>query len=90
MKRARIVVSGLVQGVSFRAWTLRLAQEKRITGWVANRTDGTVEAVVEGSRSAVADFIESCRQGPRSARVQHVDISWEAASGKFKGFQVLY
>jgi acylphosphatase len=62
------VVSGFVQGVSFRWYTSRRAHTSGVQGWVRNQPDGTVEAVFEGERAAVEQMIEWCRDGPRGAR----------------------
>lgn len=86
--RAHVYVKGQVQGVFFRAWMRDAAQELGLTGWVRNLADGRVEAVFEGTRDAVEEVIEKCRQGPLSAAVEHVDIIWEKATGEFVGFEV--
>jgi acylphosphatase len=86
--RASVRIRGRVQGVSFRYYTSRTAEEHGVTGWVRNRPDGSVEAVFEGRESAVRQVVEWCRQGPPSARVDEIDIDWEAAPGEFEGFEV--
>jgi acylphosphatase len=85
--RRRIVVHGRVQGVFFRDSVRRLAQQRNVAGWVANRYDGTVEAVFEGEPDAVARLVDFCRQGPRGARVDSVDVLEEAPGGQ-SGFVV--
>jgi acylphosphatase len=75
--RRRVVVHGHVQGVFFRETTRRRAQAAGITGWVRNCPDGTVEAVFEGEREAVERLVEFCREGPRGARVDRVDVTPE-------------
>jgi acylphosphatase len=72
--RRRVVVHGHVQGVFFRDSVRRLAQQRGVTGWVANRADGAVEAVFEGEPDAVERLVELCRAGPRGARVDSVDV----------------
>jgi acylphosphatase len=67
-----VVVRGRVQGVGYRAFVEHAAQG--LEGWVRNRRDGTVEAVFAGSAEAVAAAIEACRRGPRSARVEAVEV----------------
>lgn len=87
MIRRRVVVHGQVQGVFFRDTTRRLAQQRGLAGWVANRWDGTVEAVFEGEADAVERLVEFCRQGPRGARVESVDVTEEEPEG-LRGFDV--
>lgn len=65
-------VSGLVQGVFFRAWTREQAEELGVTGWVRNCRDGSVEAQIEGNAEAVDQLVELLRQGPPSARVDNL------------------
>jgi len=89
-KRARIIVTGLVQGVFFRDSTRRKAQELQVTGIVRNRPDGTVEIICEGDDEGVKKLIEWSGRGPRGAYVEHVDVSWEDYVGEFKDFRVVY
>lgn len=70
MQTIRIVVSGRVQGVGFRAWTERRARELNLSGWVRNLRDGTVEAVFHGPADKVDEMIGHCRRGPAHARVE--------------------
>ncbi len=87
MIRRRVVVHGQVQGVFFRDTTRRLAQQRGVAGWVANRWDGTVEAVFEGEEDAVERLVEFCRAGPRGAQVDSVDVTEEEPEG-LSGFNV--
>lgn len=89
MVRARLVITGIVQGVYFRANTVDLATTYGVGGWVKNRPDGAVEAVVEGRRADVAKVIEWCRLGPPKARVDNVEIHWEDYKDEFDGFTAL-
>jgi acylphosphatase len=75
--RRRVVVHGYVQGVFFRETTRRRALSAGVTGWVSNRPDGTVEAVFEGEREAVERLVDFCREGPRGANVDWVDVEAE-------------
>lgn len=68
----RIFVHGFVQGVSYRRWMQGEALERGLSGWVRNRTDGTVEAVVHGDARLVDDLVRACRHGPLMARVDKV------------------
>jgi acylphosphatase len=74
----RVVISGRVQGVGYRAWVEHHATKLGLQGWVRNRRDGSVEAVFEGEASIVANMVASCSRGPASSRVDHV--AEEAAS----------
>ena len=79
--RRRVVVHGSVQGVFFRDSTRRAAQSRGVAGWVANRSDGGVEAVFEGAPDAVQSMVEFARNGPRNAQVERVDVSEEEPEG---------
>lgn len=67
-------VRGMVQGVGFRYEAMRLARRARITGWVANRFDGSVELEAQGSRDAVTVFVDWLHHGPRWSRVTAVEV----------------
>ena len=69
----RVVIRGRVQGVGFRAWTEIMAAQRGIEGWVRNRRDGSVEALLSGSEEAALAMIELCRKGPPGARVEAID-----------------
>jgi len=89
-KRIHAIVSGRVQGVSFRYYTVQIARQLRLTGWVRNRSDGTVEAVAEGEVSAIERLITFLHQGPPAARVDDVQIEWQAPLSDFDSFEVRY
>jgi acylphosphatase len=82
-----LVIHGRVQGVGFRASLAWEAQKQGITGWVRNRRDGTVEAMIAGSDEAVAAMIAWARRGPPGARVDRVEV--ELGSGDYSGFEQL-
>jgi len=82
-----VIVHGLVQGVFFRETTRRRAEDARVVGWVANRPDGTVEAVFEGEPDAVARLVRFCGRGPRGAIVDRVEVTDEEPAG-IAGFSV--
>ena len=87
--RARLhaVVRGRVQGVNFRYYTLRTGERLGLTGWVANRWDGTVEVVAEGSREKLGDLLSFLQRGSPSALVQKVDVDWQPGTGEFEDFR---
>jgi len=87
MIRRRVVVHGFVQGVFFRDSVRRLAAGAGVCGWVRNTRDGTVEAVFEGEPDAVERVVAFCRQGPRGARVDRVDVIDEPPEG-LSGFAI--
>ena len=72
--QARLSITGRVQGVGYRDWAMRTAERLGLTGWVRNRVDGSVEALVVGEDVAVGEMIEACRRGPRLAEVDAVDV----------------
>ena len=75
----KVRISGLVQGVGFRAWTLQRASALGLAGWVRNCDNGDVEAVFSGPPDAVAAMLAACRDGPRHADVHRVDLLGQAA-----------
>jgi acylphosphatase len=74
-RSVRLTIRGRVQGVGYRAWATDTARSLGLAGWVRNRTDGTVEAVVAGDDEAVGRFVASCQAGPPVARVSAVDVA---------------
>jgi acylphosphatase len=87
VQRRRVVVHGHVQGVFFRETLRRRAESASVAGWVRNRPDGAVEAVLEGDRDTVERLVEFCREGPRGASVDWVDVVAEEPEG-VTGFEV--
>jgi acylphosphatase len=85
--RVRVYVSGRVQGVWFRESCREQARAAGVSGWVGNRGDGRVEAVLEGAPAAVEQVVRWCHHGPGRARVDHVEVVAEAPVGEL-GFQV--
>lgn len=79
--RRRAVVRGRVQGVFFRESTRERATAHGVAGWVCNRADGAVEAVLEGSPEAVDRIVRFLEKGPSSARVDDVEVREEAPQG---------
>lgn len=87
MSTIRIVMSGRVQGVGFRAWIERRARDLALSGWVRNRRDGTVEALFHGPDEAVHEMIGHCRRGPTHARVEVLE-RYEESEAPPAGFMV--
>jgi acylphosphatase len=87
-RRATLRIHGKVQGVFFRESSRAEAVRLGLTGWVRNREDGTVEAVVEGAPDPLEDFIRWCHRGPSAARVTTVERLDGEPSGEFRTFTV--
>ena len=88
MRSVHVIVSGRVHGVGFRAWTAEEARPLKVTGWVRNLRDGTVEAVFCGNEAAVDEMLDRVRVGPLGSRVDHVMSSdWDGTS--FDTFAIL-
>lgn len=88
--RAQIVVRGIVQGVNYRWFTQRRADEMHLTGYVRNMPDGTVFVVAEGPRNEIEALMDTLRLGPSAAVVESVQVEWHAPSGEFDRFEVRY
>ncbi len=86
--RARVIVSGRVQGVFFRDTTMRRATELGLGGWVRNLSNGCVEAVFEGKASAVRRGVDFVRRGPPAARVDDVQLEEEEIDRPCEGFRI--
>ncbi len=87
-ERLHATVFGRVQGVNFRFYTRDTAENLELTGWVANRYDGSVEVVAEGPRAALDRLLEFLQQGPPMARVDQVQHEYFPATGEFKHFNI--
>jgi acylphosphatase len=72
--QARLTITGRVQGVGYRDWMLAAGKRLGLAGWVRNRLDGSVEALIVGDDAAVDHMIEACRRGPPAARVDEIDV----------------
>jgi acylphosphatase len=86
--RLEATVRGVVQGVGFRWFVLREAQQRRLTGWVANEHDGSVRVVAEGPAESIASFQAALETGPGGANVERVSAVEMPATGGFRGFEV--
>ena len=85
-KTLRLVIHGRVQGVFFRDSMRLEAQHLAIAGWVRNRSDGTVEAAVQGEPAAVDAMVHWAHRGPQHAKVERVEI--EPDEGRYTSFEV--
>jgi acylphosphatase len=84
----RLIISGRVQGVGFRYFAEEVAMREGVTGWVRNLPDGRVEAYVEGEAEAVTRVERALRRGPRSARVDAVEVDTPEPSGRYLDFTI--
>src|SRR5215475_3825824 len=88
--RARISVSGRVQGVGYRAFAIRVATQRGLVGGVKNTDDGRVELEAEGPQDRILSLIEDLKVGPPASRVTAVQVEWVTATGRQTDFRVWY
>jgi acylphosphatase len=89
-RRIRAIVTGRVQGVSYRASAAREAQRLGLVGWVRNTADGAVELEAEGPSASVDTFVAWCHRGPAAARVSGVAVEERAAMAEEAEFEIRY
>ena len=89
-KTARLIITGKVQGVGFRAFVRNRSMKNNVTGWVRNLHDGRVEILIEGEDKYVNSVIKWCSFGPANSRVDSIQITDEYYSGDFQNFEVRY
>lgn len=87
-KRRHLLVSGRVQGVAYRAATVRIAVPLGLTGWVRNLPDGRVEILAEGDDIFLERLEAWARKGPLQAKVATVEVQEEPATGEFDDFEL--
>ena len=87
MKRAEVTVTGMVQGVFFRAETRNRARSLGLSGWVTNASDGTVRAAFEGDDERVQSMVDWCGRGPSGSHVDDVQVNWADPEGE-QGFAI--
>lgn len=87
-ERARVSISGRVQGVFFRDSAREKAEGLGLAGWVTNLPDGRVEALFEGPSESVREMVDWCEQGPPQASVEDVAVDFQEARGDLQGFEV--
>ena len=92
MKRCKVIVHGLVQGVGFRFYTRAEAQRLQVNGYVKNNPDNTVEILAEGGNENVQALVQWAKQGPPSARVSNIDLieDVEISKSSFEVFAITY
>ena len=87
----RIVVTGRVQGIGYRTWTMGAARDLGVRGWVRNSNGSGIEILATGDDEAMAILVQACHRGPRLARVENVDVEpaedagWKGFSKRFAG-----
>jgi acylphosphatase len=90
MASAHVVISGLVQGVGYRWFVSRKAQEYNLTGYVKNLYNGDVEVRIEGHKAMILDFARDLKVGPRSGHVTDIKIDWGEYRGDYDNFNVRF
>ena len=88
MERLHAVIHGYVQGVGFRYFVLRQADQLGLSGWVRNNDDGSVEVVAEGERDRLELLRAAVAEGPRMAHVERVEVAWSPATGGLARFEL--
>jgi acylphosphatase len=86
--RLHATVEGRVQGVGYRAFVEQNAYSLRLTGWVRNRWDGSVEVLAEGEHQDLETLLAVLYRGPRAANVSNIQVEWQIATGEFDRFSV--
>ena len=82
-------ITGKVQGVGFRYYVLRQAQELGIRGWVSNKPNGDVEALAQGEKTDLEQFIFKVKEGPSFSRVEDVSLNWLNEAEQYFGFEIV-
>ena len=82
-------ITGKVQGVGFRYFVLRQAQELGIRGWVNNKPNGDVEALAQGEKEGLDHFIAKVKQGPAFSRVEDVSLNWVNETEQYFSFEII-
>ena len=86
--RAEVRFTGIVQGVHFRDYTRRFANQERVTGWVKNLSDGSVQACFEGEKHGIEEVVRRLREEHPKARIEKVDVKWGECKDEFPKFWV--
>jgi acylphosphatase len=88
LSRLHATIEGRVQGVGYRAFVEQNAYSLRLTGWVRNRWDGSVEVLAEGERDDLERLLAALYRGPRASNVSNLRLEWHPATGEFSRFSV--
>ncbi|HEV3246719.1 MAG TPA: acylphosphatase [Beijerinckiaceae bacterium] len=88
-RTVHVMISGIVQGVGYRAFVERQAISLGLCGWVRNRKDGSVEAIFSGEAASVNAILTACQRGPRLAMVEEVRVTERSVDGELREFDVL-
>lgn len=88
-QRLKLKIYGKVQGVLFRFFAKKKADDLELTGWVKNNIDGTVDILAEGEKVCLDEFLSWCGQGPRPGSVKKINKEWEEADGSFSSFKII-
>ena len=88
MKRAHIIVTGLVHGVGYRSYTKNYAKQLELKGFVRNVRDNKIEIVVEGYEKGINTFLQILRKGSWGAKVEDIEIDWENPTNEFQDFEI--
>ncbi len=88
MHRCKIIISGFVQGVSFRSFIKKHAISLNIKGYAKNTPDGNIEVICEGEKAKIQMLIERCKRGPQLARVTKIEIEAEDFKNQFENFSI--
>jgi acylphosphatase len=89
MQTLHLIITGKVQGVSYRAFTSEKAKSLNLTGWVKNLDNGNVEATITGEQQQLNQLIDFCKQGPPAGRVDNIEKT-ELPPTPYKNFQITY
>jgi acylphosphatase len=89
LEQLHALVTGHVQGVGFRWFTVHAAREAGVQGWVRNLPDGSVELIAQGSQEALQRLLGALRRGPSGSRVRQVVEDWQTAAEPLHGFEIL-
>ena len=85
----KMKITGKVQGVGFRYFVLRQAQKLGINGWVSNKPNGDVEALAQGEKADLEQFIAKVKEGPSFSRVEDVSLNWLNEGEQYFGFEII-
>jgi acylphosphatase len=90
LKRAKIIVNGLVQGVGFRYFVIRHADNLNLKGYTQNLFTGEVLTEVEGDESLIQELIKQLKIGPMKSHIANCSVDWSEFKNEFKRFEVRY